>query len=115
MATVVTLGAITTADAAPTTAPHKISNKATKDAVSIPFTVAGSGAVRAWSVRFGATSIKLAGQGMVCGEARCGIAQALARALGATITATDTYGQLPSSADGSYTVNVRAYSDDGWA
>lgn len=115
MATVVTLGAISTGDAGPTAAPFKVSDKAAKDTVTIPFTVAGSGSVRAWSVRFGATNKKLAGQGMVCGEARCGISRSLARALGATITATDTYGELPSSADGSYTVNVRAYSDDGWA
>jgi hypothetical protein len=113
VATVVTLGAITTADAAPTTAPHKISNQATKNTVTIPFTVAGSGFIRAWSIRFGASRKKLVGQGVVCGTSRCGLVRPLARALG-SISKAETYSQLPSSADGGYTVYVAAYTDAGW-
>lgn len=113
MATVVTLTSVTTGDDAPTTAPHRVSNKATKNRATITFSVAGTGSTRAWSIRFGATNKKVGGQGMVCGEDRCGIARTLARALGA-ITDDVDYSELPSSADGGYTVKARAYTDDGW-
>lgn len=114
MATVVTLGAVTTGDAVPLVAPFRISMKATKNRATIPFNVAGSGLVRAWSIRFGATNVKVGGQGMVTGEALCGPSRSLARALGDISDDVD-YTELPSSADGSYNMKVRAYTDDGWA
>lgn len=113
MATTVTLDSVTTADAAPTAAPHRISNKASKNRVTVAFTVAGTGFIRAWLVRFGPTHLKVGGQGMVCGVARCGAARSLARSLGAVSDDVD-YPELPSSADGSYAVDVRAATDDGW-
>jgi hypothetical protein len=117
VATVVTLGAISTGDAVPASSPFKISAQATKDTVTIPFTVAGSGKLRAWSIRFGATHKKLNGRGVVCGNARCGNtvrSRLLGQALPANLTRADTYSELPSSADGAYTVYVSAYTDDGW-
>lgn len=117
MTTVVTLGSLSTGDAAPTSSPYKISNKATKDTVTIPLTVTGSGKLRAWSIRFGATRKKLDGRGPVCGNARCGNtvrSRLLGQNLPATLSKSDTYSQLPSSADGAYTVYVAAYTDDGW-
>jgi hypothetical protein len=73
--------------------------------------------LRAWSIRFGASRTKLDGRGPVCGNARCGNttrSRLLAKALPASLSKSDTYAQLPSSADGAYHVYVAAYTDDGW-
>jgi hypothetical protein len=118
MPTSVSLDAITTADAAPTAAPHRISDKPGKDAVVVEFTVAGSGAVRAWATKLGGGGLtsgeRVGGEGVICGLTRCGEAAPLARPLGPIVESL-TYADVAPNADGEYTVNVYAATDDGWA
>lgn len=121
MATAVSIDSVTTEDAAPTTAPHRISNKTGKDLVTLKFTptTTDASAIRAWIVRFGGTSrltgTRLAGLGMVTGLWRCGLDRPLSIASGFQVTLPELYGQLPSTADGAYTVNVYAMNDtQGW-
>lgn len=118
MATTVTLNSVTTGDAGPTAAPHRISNKSTKDTATVRFQVGGSGAVRAWRIRVGGSGllsgIKVGGEGLICGESRCGTGKALARPLATEITETVTYAEATPNADGTYATNVYAATGDGW-
>lgn len=115
--TTVTINSVTTADAAPTAAPHKISNRSGKSTATVRFVVNGTGAVRAWFARLGgvgpSTGVKVGGEGAVCGLAKCGVDKLLARPLGVEIVEAVTYGEASPNADGGYTVNVYAYTDDG--
>lgn len=122
MAMAVSIDSVTTADAAPTVAPHKISNKTGKNSVTLKFTPTTSDGsiIRAWSVRFGGTNRKngtrLAGLGAVCGIDVCGPnTRALNMPSGTQVTVDELYGALPSSADGGYTINVYAMNGViGW-
>jgi hypothetical protein len=118
VATAVTINSVTTGDAVPTTAPHRISAKATKDSATVRFQVAGSGVVRAWRIRIGGTGLlsglKAGGEGLICGESRCGEGKSLARPLGTEITEAVTYSEATPNADGSYSTKVYAATGDGW-
>ncbi|MDQ1584497.1 MAG: hypothetical protein QOF36_2551 [Microbacteriaceae bacterium] len=121
MATAVSIDSVTTEDAAPTTAPHRISSVTGKKTVTFKFTPTTTDAsnIRAWLVRFGGasrtTGTRLAGLGMVCGLWRCGLDRPLSIASGFQVTVDEDYPELPSSADGTYAVNVYAISDtQGW-
>jgi hypothetical protein len=128
VATTVTIDSVTTADAAPTTAPHKISNKATKDTATLKFTPtqSGGGAVKAYMVREGGatpyTGTLLGRKGLVCSDSetcsdtdpnkRCTEATT---ASGAQITEPITYSETGGPADGPQTVNVYVSAGtDGW-
>lgn len=121
MATVVTIDSVTTDDAAPTAAPHRISNKSGRNTVTVKFSpVPASGQVRYWSVRLGGISRKtgtlLRSLGGVCGISVCGPdTRALLLPFGAQVTVAEAYAQLPSSADGDYAVNIYAMNaTSGW-
>lgn len=128
MATTVTLNSVTTADAVPTTAPHKISNQSGKSTAVVNFTVGGSGAIRAWLARIASTSLtngtEVGAEGMLCGIARCNqtpsgggyrTSKSLARPLATAVSENVTYSEASPRADGTYVVNLYAYTDDGWA
>jgi hypothetical protein len=119
--TSVSIDSVTTEDAAPTTAPHRISNVTGKKTVTVKFTPTTTDAsrVRAWIVRWGGagrtTGTRLAGSGVVCGIGRVGLDRLLSIASGFQITVDEDYPELPSSADGSYRVNIYALSaEQGW-
>jgi hypothetical protein len=121
VATAVTIDSVTTEDAAPTTAPHKISNQTGKNLVTVKFTATTTDAsrIRAWIVRWGGsgrtTGTRLAALGIVCGIGRCGLDRLLSVASGFQVTVAEHYTDLPSSADGTYRVNVYALSaSQGW-
>lgn len=121
MSTSVSIDSVTTGDAAPTVAPHRISNKATKNLVTLKFTptTTNGSAIRAWIVRFGGSTrlngTRLAGLGMVTGMWLCGVDRPLSIASGFQVTVPELYAQLPSSADGTYRLNVFAMNDaQGW-
>lgn len=119
MTTVVTIESVTTGDAAPADAPHRISNKASKDTATVHFSANGAGAVRAWLIRVGGAGLlsgeRAGGQGVICGVTRCGEAGPLARPLTSAITEDVTYAEASPEPDGSYPVNVYAATDEGWA
>lgn len=119
MATVVTIDSVTTADAVPTAVPHRISNIAGKNTATVVFRVNGSGAVRAWFARLGGsgpnTGTRVGGEGAVCGMAVCGVDKPLARTLNVAISEPVTYPETGGGADGSRTLNVYGYTDDGGA
>jgi hypothetical protein len=115
--TSVSIDSVTTEDAAPTAAPHRISNRPSRDTAAVRFTVGGSGSVRAWLARIGGVGLttgkRVGGQGVICGVTRCGEAAPLARPLG-QIAEDVTYAEA-ADVDGAYTVNVYAATGDGWA
>lgn len=122
MATVVTIDQITAPDAVAGTAPHKISNKATKDSLSLKFTPTSSGTIRKWVVREAPsnhnTGTVLGKRGMVCGTGdTCGNAGsvALAHPSGTQVTEGITYSEA-NNVDGDYTVQAYAMStEEGWS
>lgn len=128
MATTVTIDSVTTGDAVPTAAPHKISNKATKDTATLKFTPvqSGGGAVKAYMVREGHitpyTGTLLGRRGLVCSDSEtCSDTDADKRCTeattpsGAQITETITYAETGAPADGAQTVNVYVSAGtDGW-
>lgn len=126
MAISVNIDSVTTADAATTTAPHKISNKASKNSLTFKFTANAAGPIRAWRARLAPTNrntgVLLGKRGMVCGSGdRCGepTAQSLVMASGTQVSEVATYAEATASgakADGSYEVKVYAISaEDGWS
>jgi hypothetical protein len=126
VAIAVNIDSVTTADAATTTAPHKISDKAGKNSASVKFTVTAAGPIRAWRMRLAPTNrntgVLLGKRGMVCGSGdRCG--EATARSLvmesGTQVTEDVTYPEAVAKgakADGAYEVKAYAVSaEDGWS
>jgi hypothetical protein len=124
VATTISIDSVTTEDAAPTTAPHKISNQSGKNTVTVKFTPTTSDAslLRYWRVNFAGGGTRLTGTrlkslGAVCGVSRCGApgVKPLALPSGTQVTVAETYPQLPSSADGTYHVYVWAMNGtQGW-
>jgi hypothetical protein len=123
VSTSVSIDSVTTEDAAPTTAPHRISNVTGKKTVTVKFTptTTDASAVRYWSVRFTggtrATGTRLKSLGAVCGISRCGApgVKPLALPSGTQVTVDEMYPQIPSSADGTYHVYVWAMNGtQGW-
>lgn len=121
MATAVSIDSVTTEDFAPTVSPHRISNVVGKKTVTVKFTptTTDASAIRAWIVRWTGSSrttgTRLAGLGMVTGIWRCGVDRPLNIASGFQVTVAEDYPQVPSSADGTYRINVYAMNDtQGW-
>lgn len=124
MATTVTVNSVTTGDAAPTTAPHRISDKPTKDEASVVFTPATDSEplIRAIKIRLGGThrnnGTKLLQMGMACGDGtRCGQpdAQSLALPENQPQSHTVAYDDTGPAAEGTHEINVHAGSSEGWA
>jgi hypothetical protein len=124
-----TVDSVTTGDAAPTTAPHKISAQGGKDQATVRFTPTNSTghAITCWRIERGGsapgTGTMMDMAGFPCSdsipEALCSDSDAralctdgLASASGTQIAVTVTYVETGSPADGGYTVNVYAGSDD---
>lgn len=125
MPTTTTIG-VTTADAAPAVAPHKISNKTGKSTATLVITPTSSvgRAINAIRVRLGGstayTGTLVGGKGLVSSDSEpC--AEALActdwsSASGAAIAEDVTYAETGGPADGAQTVNVWVATDqEGWA
>lgn len=117
----VVVDSVTTADAAPTVAPHRLSAKAGKNQATVKFTpTAAAGPIRAWRLTVGGNrkTGRLAGNlGAVCGLDRCGApgVMPLAAASGVQRTEVITFTEASDGgADGGRTVNVDAMSDAGW-
>lgn len=110
--------AVTTGDAAPTTAPHRISRQATKNELDFTWQVTFDGKLRYWQERLGG-SLRTNGTqrrhlGVVCGLGnRCG-AQG-SRALGATTTIeeSDTVTDSELATEGDYRFGVDALDASG--
>lgn len=117
----VVVNSVTTGDAVPAVAPHRISALAGKNTATVAFTpTTAGGPVRAWRVTVGGNrkTGRLAGNlGCVCGLDRCGAPRVmpLAAASGVQRTEVITYVEAnDGGADGARTVNVDAMSDAGW-
>jgi hypothetical protein len=112
----VTIDSVTTGDAAPTVAPHRISNKSGKDTATIKFTVINT-RISAYMIRMGGstayTGTLLARKGFVCSESEpCSdtdpdkVCTDLNISSGTQVTETITYAKTGAPADGDQTVNV---------
>lgn len=121
--TAVALDSVTTGDAAPTTAPHRISAVAGKNTATVRFTPTTTDGlpIRAWRVVLNSSARnggRLVGnRGVVCGLDRCGApgAMLLAAAPGVQRTEVITYAEAAGLADGDYNVAVFAGSaTEGW-
>lgn len=117
MAITTTIDSVTTEDAVPATAPHKISAIATKTLVTVLFTPATSDSspIKAWRVTFNGNrknGRREASLGVVCGIDRVGGpgARLLSCTQGVQRSAAWNYVDTGSPADGGYTVEVVAYS-----
>jgi hypothetical protein len=143
VATTITIDSVTTTDAAPTTAPHKISNKATKDTATLRFTPTHDGVylakpelvppwtpgvaavMLAYMVREGGstpyTGTVVGRKGLVCSESEPCSDSTLActdwtSPSGTQLTEGITYGETGGPADGAQTINVYVCTDrQGWA
>jgi hypothetical protein len=142
MATTVTIDSVTTGDVAPTAAPHKISNKATKDTATVKFTPTHNGVyfaapelvtpwtpgvaskMLAYMVREGGASVytgTLVGRkGLVCSESEpCSSTLACTdweSPSGTQLTEDITYSETGGPADGGQTINVYVCTDkQGWS
>lgn len=112
----------TTGDAVPTSAPFKISAKATKDAVTFKVKVTAGSIIKAIRVRFKPMNRNsgqlLYSRGMVCGSGdRCGSPNARSLFVESphttgTISVTDA--QVASEPDGEYDVSAFALAEEGW-
>lgn len=109
------LDSVTTGDAHPTAAPHRISAHAGKNTASVKFTP--SGIVRAWRLTLDGGRLAgrvLAKAGAVCGMERCGDGCEPLAVTG-QITGSVTHASTGPAADGDHTVDVNAITDeDGW-
>lgn len=116
---------VTTEDAVPTTAPFKVSNVATYTQWQVKFTptTSDSSPIRSLRVIFNSSSRAwptgklIYNLGAVCGLDRCGAPNVmpLSCTQGVQKTVTKNYSDLPSTADGAYSVYVWAASDtQGW-
>lgn len=142
MPTAVAIDSVTTADAAPAVAPHRISNKATKDTATVAFTPTHDGAyypkaelvppwtpgvaavMLAYMVREGGispyTGTLLGRKGLVCSELEpCSDSLPCTdwtSPSGTQLTEPVTYAETGGPADGAQTVNVYVCTDrQGWA
>jgi hypothetical protein len=102
---------VSTPDAAPLTAPYRISNKAGHDAATVTIAVSGAGPVYAYKIKRGGSAIingaDVASLGAVCGLAVCGVdgpAAVTPRDFIEHITDADLGG-----ADGDYPMHVYVY------
>lgn len=109
------LDSVTTGDAHPVVAPHRISAHTGKNAASVKFTP--SGIVRAWRMTLDGGRLAgrvLAKAGAVCGMERCGDGCGPAAITG-QITGQVTYLSTGPAADGDHTVAINAITDEaGW-
>lgn len=144
MTFVVSIDSVTTEDAVPVVAPHRISNKPGADVALVAFTptddadlypsdyllpsddllpdtLAGAGTVGFWSLRLGGSSRKtghfLSGKGMMCGLSFCGLMGPLKADANVQYEEDITYPETGGPADGDYTVNAYAFStnETAWA
>lgn len=116
-----TIDSVTTEDAVPTVAPHRISALAGKNTATVAFTpTTAAGPVRAWRVTVGTNRKvgRLAGNlGCVCGLDRCGAPRVMPLAAASGVQRSEVITFVEASdggADGARTVNVDALSDAGW-
>lgn len=112
----------TTADAAPTTAPHRVSRLDETDDFTIEWDITGDGPVRYWQERLGGlnpvSGIRVQSQGIVCDMGqRCdeptSVALELATPVSDSVT-HETDDVLAGEADGDYNFTIDARDDDGW-
>lgn len=118
--TAVALNSVTTTDAVPTTAPHKISAQTGKSQATVDFTVTAGTTIRAYRLTVNGnrkTGRNLGSLGVVCGIDRCGYPGAKPLAVASPYHKTEvvTYVEVNDPADGAKTVNVDAIADEGWA
>lgn len=111
-----TIDSVTTEDAAPTTAPHKISAVSGKSTATVLFTPDRT--ITAWQIREGGTSVttgtlRKSGGQLVCGEFKCGAGKTLSSfSSSAQRSAVIDYSELAAGADGARTLNVWIKSAD---
>lgn len=116
MSFVTAVVAVHTEDADPDQAPYRLSDKAGHDSAQVTITVDAPTAVRAWLLREGGVSPldgrRVAGEGAVCGLARCGRDGPLALAPGAQRVVTVAYAQADDGAgDGDKGFTIDAWGD----
>lgn len=113
----VVLNSVTTGDAAPTTAPHKISNVSGHDTAVPDFTVSGTTPCQSYRLKSGGTT-RLNGTnvgqlGAVCGMDVCHTSTLpMAATTPVTFTPTITYASL--GADGTKTINLYVLRNGTW-
>jgi len=113
----VVLNSVTCGDAAPTTAPHKLSNVATHNTAIPSFTVSSTTPAQSYRLMNGGstriTGTDVGHLGAVCGMDVCYTATLLMEATTpATFTPTITYASL--GADGSKTINLYVLRNGTW-
>lgn len=141
MATTVTIDSVTTGDAAPVTAPFRISAKATKSTATVKFTPTHDGLlfpstalapeeqeaiipegpprkILGYRLRLGgasyATGVDLGHRGEVCGEEVCSEARVCSEwdsPSGVQLTEVIDYAETGTLADGDYAVNLYVNTD----
>lgn len=121
MSVTTTIDSVTTEDAVPTAAPHKISAQSGKTLVTVLFTPATSdgSTIKAWRVTFNGNRLsgrREASLGCVCGIDRCGGpgVMPLSATQGVQRSAAWNYVDTGAPADGDYTVNVLAHDGTAW-
>lgn len=121
MPVTVSIESVETGDSAPTEAPFRISDQPTKDTLVYRFKVVASDIIRAWRARFVPTNRNVGqlmdSRGMVCGSGdRCGSPVAFSLAASSPLEVTEqlTEGQVASSPDGDYPVEVFAMIEGEW-
>lgn len=120
MAATTTIDSVTTTDAAPTVAPHRISAITGEDVASVKLTptTPDSSPIRAIRLLFNTTNRKGVGgkvlmrAGAVCGLDVCGPnTRSLSLPSGTQRTVPVAYASLPTTPDGDYTVTGVSASD----
>lgn len=123
--TVTTINSVTTADAVPTVAPHRISNIATKNQAVLKFVMSTADAspIRAWRATFNGNrklGTVVGKRGVVCGldilDGRPSLRIDLPMSgVSGEITENIDYPETGGVADGTYAVEVTALSEtEGW-
>ena len=115
----VVLNSVTTTDAAPTTAPHKVSTVSSFNVATPSFTVSSTTPVQSYRLMAGG-STRLTGtdvghRGAVCGMDVCYTATLpMEAATPVTFTPAITAASLGAVADGAYTINIYVLRNGTW-
>lgn len=123
MTTVASIQSVTTTDAAPTTAPFRVSRVSGENVATVAIRATATGIIRKLRAAFNTDFRNVPSgkivfdRGAVCGLDRCGApgVMPMAAASPLNVTFTINASNLPSVADGDYEVSVHALSDDGWS
>lgn len=113
---------VTTEDAAPAVAPHRVSRDDAKDDIHLTWVITGGETVGYWQERLGGAGplggTRLQSQGIVAGLGqRCGAAGSVPLKLTTPVNGAkdhETDDILSGQPDGSYHIEIDARAESGW-